>query len=192
MEEHGLQQKEFDPSRFFESFFWVARELVLRPQLFFRNLPSGASLRSPLMFLMTNSFLAALFIANYRGGGFTIFVALMTANIASALTAGLILHGMALRLSTSPGRICATMRIVCYASIVDIAAWIPAIGLIPYCYGLYLIFLGLQEVHKMSPRQAGLALISIIILITVLVSMLIVLAPEGVRDALKLLDPQQS
>lgn len=192
MEKHDVHQKEFDPSCFFESFFWVARELVLRPRLFFRKLPSSTALRSPLMFLAVNSFLAALFIANYRGVGFTIFVALMAANIASALIASLILHGMARRLSTSPGRISATMRIVCYASIVDIVAWIPAIGLIPYCYGLYLIFLGLQEVHKMSHRQAGLALIAIIILITVLVSMLILVAPEGVQESLKLLDPQQS
>jgi len=192
MEDQGLQQKEFDPSRLFESFLWVARELVLRPQLFFRNLPFHAPLGSPLIFLTINSFLAALFIANYRGVGFPVFVALMAANIASALIAGLILHAMALRLGSSPQRMAATMRIVCYASIVDIAAWIPAIGLIPYCYGLYLMFLGLQEVHKMSARRAGLALISIVVLITALVSMLILLAPEGVREGLRLLDPQQS
>jgi hypothetical protein len=43
----------------------------------------------------------------------------------------------------------------------DLAAWIPFVGTIATFYGLYLIFLGLQEIHQLRPRQAGIAVIAI-------------------------------
>jgi len=189
--QHG-ERREFDPSRFFESFVWVSRTLVLQPRLFFRNLPTHAGLRQPLLFLVTTSFLAALFIANYHGVGFQMFLSLMAANIFSALIAGLVLHAIALKLSRTSAPLAATLRVICYASVVDIAAWIPIIGVVPYGYGLYLIFVGMQEVHTLSPRQAGFALMAIILVITVLVSTLVMLSPESIQEGLKLLDPQQS
>ena len=71
-------------------------------------------------------------------------------------------------------------------------SWIPTIGLVPYCYGLYLIFIGLQELHRMSARQAALALTAIIAAITLVFGSLLVLAPESVQEGIKLLDPQRS
>ncbi|MCX8045132.1 MAG: YIP1 family protein [Desulfobacterota bacterium] len=191
MNDVGGESREFEPSRFFESFFWVARELLLRPKPFFRQLPLNAPLRSPLLFLATTSFLTALFMANYRGVGFSVFVLLMGANIISALFSGLLLHAMVKRLTNPRAGIGTTLRIVCYASIVDLAAWIPVVGVVPYCYGLYLMFLGLQETHHLPPRQAALTLTAIIVVITTLVMSLVLIAPQSMQEGLKLLDPQQ-
>jgi hypothetical protein len=182
---------EFEPARFFESFIGVARELIIRPRLFYQKLPTSGSLQSPLLFLLTNSFLTALFVANYRGASYQMFVALMGANIFSALAAGALLHIVAVRLVKSPAGLGATVRIIAYASIVDIASWIPVVGPLPYCYGLYLIFLGLQEIHRMTPRQAGGTIMAIVLIITILFTGMVLVAPEGIQEAIKLMDPQQ-
>jgi hypothetical protein len=57
--------------------------------------------------------------------------------------------------------IAATFRVFAYSRLTDLAAWIPAVGTIATFYGLYLIFLGLQEIHELRPRQAGIAVIAI-------------------------------
>jgi len=183
---------EFNPAQFFDSLYRVGRELLLRPRLFYRQVPTTAPVRGPLAFLCTMSFLAALCIANYRAAGFQVFVVLMASNVCAAAAASLLLHGIAVKLCRSGAGIGATFRIIAYASIVDVLSWIPTIGLVPYCYGLYLIFIGLQELHRMSARQAALALTAIIAAITLVFGSLLVLAPESVQEGIKLLDPQRS
>jgi len=191
-EQEQKKSAEFEPARFFDSFISVVRELIIRPRMFFRSLPAGGNLQSPLLFLLTTSFLTALFVANYRSASYQMFVALMGANIFSALTASALLNIVAARLFKSPAGVGATFRIIAYASIVDIASWIPVVGPVPYCYGLYLIFLGLQEIHQLKPRQAGVAILSIVLIITLLFTAMLLLAPESIQEGIKLMDPQQA
>ncbi len=185
------RRREFDPSRFFESFLWVARELLVRPRAFFRNLPTGLGLRSPLVFLLTTSFLAALCTANYRGADYRLFVLLMSAQCVSSVLAAVLLHGIAVKLCRTAAGFGATLRVVAYAGIVDLVAWLPVVGVVPYGYGLYLMFLGLQEVHRMTPRQAGLSLVAIVSVVTVAMMALVTVAPDSVQEAMRLMDPQE-
>ncbi len=191
-EQEQKKSAEFEPSRFFESFIGTVRELILRPRVFFQNLPAGGNLQNPLLFLLTNSFLTALFVANYRSASYQMFVTLMGANIFSAFTASVLLHIVAAQLFKSSAGLGATFRIIAYASIVDIASWIPVVGPVPYCYGLYLIFLGLQEIHRLKPRQAGVAILSIVLIITLLFTAMLLFAPDSIQEGIKLMDPQQA
>jgi len=189
VKEHSF---EFDPSRFVESFLQVSREIVVRPRDFFRQLPGTPQVRNPFIFLLVCSFLAALFMANLRQGDITLFALLLFSNVLSAFVGSFVLHVIVSKVFATSLLFGSTFRIIAYASLMDLGSWIPVLGPIAYFYGLYLIYLGLQELHHLKPRQAGLAVISILIIVTVLLSCLILLAPDSIHEAMKILDPEQA
>jgi hypothetical protein len=184
-EEQHQTTGEFDPSRFFESFIRVGRELAVRPRQFFRSLPRGGSIRNAFIFFLMCAFLSALFMANLKQGDFSLFLFLLTANVLSAFTGTLVLHMLIARAFGSPSPMAATFKVIAYASLTDIGTWIPVAGLFVYCYGLYLLFLGLQEMHLLKPRQAGAAVAAIVLIVSLLLIGLLLMAPEELNETIK-------
>lgn len=183
---------EFDPSHFFESFIGVGRELIFRPRKFFRLLPRKGNLKNPFIFLITCAFLSALFIANLKKGDYYLFFILLCANIMSAFIGSFVLHRLISRIFITKVPFEATFRIIAYASLMDLGSWIPVFGPVPYFYGLYLIFLGLQEIHQLKPLQAGAAVISIVLIFTLLLVGMFLMAPEGFNEGIKLISSGKS
>jgi len=176
---------EFDPSSLFESFFKVCWDLAVRPRSFFQGLPRGGSIRNAFIFFLICAFLSALFMANLRQGDFALFLFLLTANVFSAFVGTLLLHLLIARGFGSQVPLAATFKVIAYASLTDIGTWIPVAGLFVYFYGLYLLFLGLQETHLLKPRQAGAAVLAIVLIVSVLLIGLLLMAPEDLNEALK-------
>ncbi len=191
MEQHDEQKAvEFDPARFFESFIAVGKELLVRPKKFFGQLPLTGDLKNPLLFLTICAFLSALFMANVRKADYNLFFILFFANTGSAFIGSFVLHTIIAKIFKSNAPFQATFRIVAYASLTDVASWIPVLGPIAYFYGLYLIFLGLQEIHHLSPRQSGAAVITIVVIISLLVAGLLIMSPETLQEAVRFADPE--
>jgi hypothetical protein len=155
---------EFNPSRLVESFAGVCREIVVRPRDFFQNLPREGTIGNPFMFLAICVFLSCLFMANILNGDYRLFLILFTANLFSDFIMSGILHGLVKKVFSGQASFAATFRVIAYSSLTDLAAWIPVIGTIASLYGMYLIFIGLQEIHQLRPRQAGIVVIAITVL----------------------------
>jgi hypothetical protein len=152
---------EFDPFRLVESFAGVCREILVRPKDFFHNLPREGGIGNPFLFLAICVFLSCLFMANMLNGNYRLFLLLFTANLFSDFIMSGILHGLVKKAFSGQAPFSMTFRVVAYSSLTDLASWVPAVGTIATFYGLYLIFLGLQEIHELRPRQAGIAVIAI-------------------------------
>jgi len=182
---------EFEPERFFDTFISVAKMMLVKPREFFRQLPVTAALKNPLTFLAFCSFITALLVANARGGGVQLFALLCCANIFSTIIGSITLHTLVKTLYRSQAPFGATLRVLAYASLMDTASWIPLLGPFAYFYGLYLVFIGVQEQHRVTPRQAALAVLIIVCIITALAMTIIMISPESVSESLKMLDPQQ-
>jgi hypothetical protein len=183
---------EFEPERFFDSFINVARLMLVKPREFFRQLPVSPALKNPLVFLGFCSFVTALLVANVRGGGFQLFLMLCCANVASTIIGSIAMHGLLRKLYRSQAPFGATLRVLAYASLMDTGSWIPLLGPLAYFYGLYLVFIGIQEQHRVSARQAALAVSIIVCIITALALSLMLISPESFSESLKMLDPQQA
>lgn len=156
------EPREFDPARFFDSFARVSRDIVTQPREFFQMLPRSAELRPPFLFLNVCAFLSALLMANMLKRDFSYFSLLFMSQIASAFVGSLVLHWLLRRFCGSTAAFADTFRIIAYTNLLDIVAWIPVFGPLASLYGLYLIFLGLQEVHRLPSRQAGGILVVIV------------------------------
>jgi hypothetical protein len=183
---------EFEPERFFDTFIGIVKMMLLRPREFFRQLPVTAPLKNPLLFLTFCSFITALLVANVRGGGVQLFAMLCCANIFSTIIGSIILHVLVKNMYRSPAPFGATLRVLAYASLMDTVSWIPLLGPLAYFYGLYLVFIGIQELHRITPRKAALAVVIIVCLITALAMSIMLVSPESVSESLKMLDPQQA
>jgi hypothetical protein len=173
---------EFEPLKLVESFAGVCKEVIFQPRVFFKNLPQEGTVRYPVSFLFICVFLSSLFLANFLKGDYRFFLLLLFANSISALMVSVLLHGLARKIFGGQASFASTFRIIAYSSVIDIAAWIPLIGTIASFYGLYLIFIGLQELHNLKPRQAGLA----VIIITVLALGMGIMATYAGKDFLNI------
>lgn len=183
---------EFEPECFFDTFIGVARQLIVQPRAFFRQLPGAKSLRNPVVFLIVCSFLTALFVANARSGGFQLFMLLCCANVSSTLLGSMVMHILTKRMYRSQAPFGSTLRVLAYASLMDTVSWIPLLGPFAYFYGLYLIFVGIQEQHRLTPRQAALTVAIIVCIVTALAIGIMLASPGSFSQALQMLDPQQA
>jgi hypothetical protein len=177
--------REFDTGRIVESFLHLGREILVRPRPFFYQLPRTGDLKNPCVFLVLCSFLASLFMANLHGGDFSFFLLLFAANILSGLIGSVVLHkllGVFFGVQASFG---STFRIISYAGLTDLVAWVPLVGMIAYVYGLYLVFLGLQEVHQLKRRQAGVAVGAIVLIVTLLLVLALLLAADTLNESMQ-------
>ncbi len=179
---------EFDTANFFESFIGVGKELVLRPRLFFKGLPRTSDIKNPFIYLVICSFLSSLLMANIQKGDINFFMVLMVANTLSAFVGGFVLHLLVTRIYGISALFGSSFRIIAYASLMDIVSWTPIFGFVAYFYGLYLIFIGLQETLHLKPRQAGTAVMLIILIITVLLFFAIFMAAGNLPEGMKMLE----
>ena len=192
-QEPSCASSEFEPTRFFDSFLSVVSALVMRPRRFFQGLPRSADISRSLVFLVVCVFLSALLMANVKSGGFSLFALLFFSNVVSAFVGGFILHRVVRRAFGVAAPFACTFRVIAYASLMDIVSWVPGIGILAYVYGLYLTFLGLQEVHRLNPRQAATAVLLIVVIVTVLLVLALMLAAgniEQLQQNMQMLDPQ--
>ena len=183
---------EFEPEHFFDTFIEVARRLIVQPREFFRQLPGSKPLRNPVVFLMACSFLTALFVANARSGGFELFLLLCCANVCSTILGSMVMHILTKRLYRSQAPFGSTLRVLAYASLMDTVSWIPLLGPFAYFYGLYLVFVGIQEQHRLTPKQAALTVAIIVCIVTALAVAIMLASPGSFSQALQMLDPQQA
>jgi len=183
---------EFEPKRFFDSFLVVGKQLLVRPQEFFRHLPCNGSLKNPISFLAACAFLMALLVANFYKGDYRLFCMLFFAGIASSLIHGGVLHVLVSKVFKSKAPFGATIRLISYASFPDIVSWVPVIGFFPKIYGLYLLYLGLKEQHHLNHTQSVLTVIILIGILFVLVLAIMLASPGSFSQALQLLDPQRA
>ncbi len=156
----------FDPSRFFESLYAVCRVLFSQPRYFFQQLQPSGTLKNPLIFLSICAFLSSLFIANVTAADYRIFFILLLANIISALAGSLLLHNVLVSgVFGAAVPFEATFSVIAYASITDVLSWIPVVGIIANFYGLYLIYLGFREVHRLSARRSVAGVVAAVLFI---------------------------
>jgi len=182
---------EFEPKYFFESFVYVAKEVLLRPGKFFYEMPKADSIRNPFIFLLVCSFLFALFIANLKGGNFSLFLLYFFANTLSSFVQSLVYHLIASKLFGSKAPFEATFRIIAYINILCLVSWIPVVifSLAINVYSLYLIFIGLQVIHQLKPKQAGITVLSFFAISLFFIAGLFLVAGGNMEESMKLLNP---
>lgn len=182
---------EFDPKNFFESFIFVAKAVLLQPAKFFHQMPKTGGIKNPFIFLLICSFFFALFVANLKGGDFNLFLLYFFANTFSAFVQSLVYHLIISRLFAKKAPYDATFRLIAYINVLSLVSWIPLIfiSMAVNIYSVYLTFLGLQIVHRLKSREAGITILSFFLVALLLVSGLFLAAGGNMEQGMELLNP---
>ena len=161
-----------------KGFLETAKAILLSPRKFFPRMPVEGGLVGPYVFFLfcsTFSFVISICLTLAMAGGISLWVLLvMFGAIWMPFVSAAVLNFLFTKLLRSSGTYEATFRVICYASAVNLFAWIPAflVILLFQCYEIYLSALGLSIVHKTSIGQAMLVVIGALLTISVIISLL--------------------
>jgi hypothetical protein len=178
--DHGLPdpiQPEPSARGLLKGFLGTARAILLSPRTFFPSMPVEGGLVGPYVFFLfctTFSFVASICLTLAMSGGISLWILLvMFAAVWMPFVSAAILNFLFTKLLRSGGSYEATFRVVCYASAVNLFAWVPAflVILLLQCYEIYLSALGLSIVHRTSIGQALLVVIGALLTISVIIGL---------------------
>ncbi|MDQ3832633.1 MAG: YIP1 family protein [Actinomycetota bacterium] len=159
---------DYDLSNPIHSFIEVVRRLVFQPVIFFAELPRRGNFINPLVFALLCYEISAVLggVLGLAGGepdrGLeALVVSIIAAPIGGAIVL-LILSGILhllvrLIVGARESGFASTFRVASYASVVNLASWIPIIGsLVALVYGIYLFTVGIREMHETTTGKAAL------------------------------------
>ena len=167
---------EFNVKDPINSFIQVAKNVVVTPREFFSGMPAEAELQNPLIFLAFCLFVSTLFLANIMGMNFPAFLAFFILHFSVTFLESGLLYLAAKNFFGGKGSFSGTFRIIAYAGTTNLVSWIPYLGIIASFYGLYLVVVGITQVHKIETRGAVFTLLSTIgflFLITILLVVMV-------------------
>lgn len=179
----------FDTASPFSSFYRTAFEVLVRPAAFFSRFtrpriedPSGPVIFAVVCSVLSGILAIATFPLNplplpgrpsfFEQDGLTIGVGLVTTLIFIvimafvALAVGtLVQHLLTLPFIRMGEGIKATFLVVAYAmNAVTLLSWIPVVGYLAILYGVYVVTIGLREVHRTTTVRALLAALAFYVL----------------------------
>ena len=158
-------------------FLTTAKAVLLSPRRFFPSMPVEGGLLGPYVFFLfctIFSFVVSICLTLAVSGSISpwILLVMFMAIWMPFVSAG-VLNFLLTKLLRAGGSYEATFRVVCYASAVNLFAWIPVffVILLFQCYEIYLSALGLSIVHRTSVAQALLVVIGALLAISVILTL---------------------
>ena len=171
-------QPEPSGSGLLRGFLSTAKAVLLSPRRFFPSMPVEGGLLGPYVFFLfctTFSLVVSICLTLATSGSISpwILLVMFVAIWMPFVSAG-ILNFLFTKLLRTGGSYEATFRVVCYASAVNLFAWIPVflVILLFQFYEIYLSALGLSIVHRISVGQALLVVIGALLSISVIITLL--------------------
>jgi len=167
MEVKKVKGAEFDPGNFIESWIGCWKEVILRPKEFFDVMPTDGGYRNPLFFALVCWVIGGILSAAVRVAPASIILFPIAA-LVGLFIMSVILYLSATLIVKGTGSFEGTFRVGSYTSVLSVLTWIPIIGPLIGLYGIYLLVVGIERVHKLTTREAIIAVILPIIVLTLL------------------------
>lgn len=174
---------ELDIKDFIKSFIGVVKTVFFKPSDFYQNMPTTGGYPPPVIFLAVCLGVSGIISAIIWGTVAGFFSFLIFGLIFSFIGAG-ILHFIAQQFFEGKGTYEGTYRVVAYAGVVNLLAWIPIVGIFAGLYGLYLQIVGVEKVHQITKAQAVVTILialAVYIIMSLLVSIVVSVPLFGVR-----------
>ena len=157
-------------------FLSTVKAILLSPRKFFPNMPVEGGLFGPYVFFLfctMFSFIVSISLTLAVSGTISPWIWLViSAAMLMPFFSAAILNLLFTKLLRTDGSYEATFRVICYASAVNLFAWIPnvLIILLFQFYEVYLSVLGLSVVHRIGFGQALMVVIGVLLTVSVIVT----------------------
>ena len=157
-------------------FLGTAKAVLLSPRKFFPSMPVEGGLLGPYVFFLfctLFSFVVNIGLTLAMSGTISPWILLVLfAAIWMPYVSAAILNLLFTKLLRTGGSYEATFRVICYASAVNLFAWIPIVLIILLLqfYEIYLSALGLSVVHRTGFGQALLVVVGALLTVSVIIT----------------------
>lgn len=149
----------------FISFFRVMNDLLMRPKAFFEGMPASGGYRSPVLFLLLCTIVFTVGSSTYLAGRTWLLALIFFANsMAMPFFTAFVLH-VVVGMFFGRRSYETMFRISAYASITQLAAWIPFFGYLTEPWRFFLIGAGLARACGLKWQYA---LVSVVITFVVM------------------------
>jgi hypothetical protein len=175
-----MSNAEFLPHEGPKAFFRAWKRVMVDPQGFYQEMPSTGGFENPLIFLAVCGFFFFVFkviVAGLGGATNSLFLVSLTYIFGPG-----ILMLASQYLFQGEGDYEGTLRICAYAGACLVLAWVPRLGVFAYLYSFYLIFLGVEKVHKLETTKA--VIVTLVAILVTLAIMVYVLGEGRIRRPL--------
>ncbi len=167
MEVKKVKGGEFDPGNFVQSWIGCWKEVVLRPRQFFDIMPTDGGYGNPLFFALICWVIGGILSAVVRTAPANIILLPIASFIGLFIMSGS-LYLSATLIVKCTGIFEGTFRVGAYIAALSVLTWVPIIGPLIGIYGIYLLVVGIERVHKLTTRGAVIAVILPIIVLVLL------------------------
>lgn len=153
------REYELDPKHLVSSFFRVTTHLLTQPKVFFQSMPATRGFRPPVMFLLLCSIVFTIGGSTYIAARRGLFALIFFAN--SMVMPFFTAFALYIVVGVFFGRRSyeTLFRITAYASITQMAAWIPFFSYLTEPWNLFLITVGLAKGCGLTWSRALLAVV---------------------------------
>jgi hypothetical protein len=140
-------------------FYKISKRIVLEPQKFYQEMPVAGGFENPVLYLGVCAAVFLLFRFIVSETLVAAAVSFFLVVLAYLLGPGILML-VAQSLFRGEGDYEGTLRVCAYAGSCLLLAWIPRIGSIAYIYAFYLIFVGMEKVHRLQRAEAALSVVT--------------------------------
>lgn len=154
---------DFDPARPVASYWLIAKRAVGDPRGFFRTMATTGGYTAPALFALISFAIPGLITGVIQDNLALPFINL--ALMGGWVVLVYVVHLVIVRAFQGQANFEATFRVNAYASFIQLLQAIPSLilALIAFFYGLYLVVIGLSEVHRIPIRQAVKAILLVML-----------------------------
>jgi hypothetical protein len=149
---------EFEPRDFFVSFYRTSRAVLLSPKSFYPAMKKEGDFLRPFVYMLSCVLFHVLIFGVLHKNPEVMVKNLLFGIIFPLITAG-ILFIIVTRVFRATGSYEAAFRVNAYASAVNLATWLPLVGLLFEVYRIYLIVLGLSAAFSIKTTRSLLAVL---------------------------------
>ena len=151
-------------------FLWVISKLIFHPRTFYKELPKAGGTVGSLIFLFSCSLLFSIFKTFFVLEKKPLFFAIYLLNACSMpFVTAFLLYLVALVFSHNTFSYQILFRVVAYANVTLLAAWIPGVSYVTGFWKFYLIGLGMVQVGHVTPLRAFWQLLTTALVLILLV-----------------------
>ena len=163
-----------NPKGFFKNWAENWKKVIFDPKGFFKDMPRSGGYKDPLIFALVALLVSGVILMLITFGLSLIMVPLL--GIVGLFIGAAILFFVCTKFVGGKSNYEGTFRVIAYSSAVNVVSWIPFVNFIAALYGLYLMVLGIQEVHEITTQKA---VIVVVILVVIMIVGAIIMGPVG-------------